>query len=166
MAIPHEKILLRASNRCWTFVRGRSCCGNLRHTDQLLFACQGIIYDIWNAAILPPEDEEWNIIKRPLLRINSEAFVYWPSSFEAVLTLCKEARANSALSWLLTVSGTVHLSLFDFSTLYPGIFFLFYKATANSQRAILLHVNNSLEFLKLVMPESISRMVPNTNEGF
>jgi platelet-activating factor acetylhydrolase len=78
----------------------------------------------------------------------------------------QEARANSALSWLLTVRGTVYLSLFDFSTLYPRIFSLFYKATANSQRAILLHVNASLEFLKLVMPESISRMVPKTNEGF
>jgi platelet-activating factor acetylhydrolase len=101
-----------------------------------------------------------------MLCINSEAFMHWPSSFEAVLTLCKEARANSVLSWLLTVHGTVHLSLFDFLTLYLGVFSLFYKATANSQRAILLHVNDSLEFLKLVMPESISRMVPNTKEGF
>jgi len=80
----------------------------LRHADRFQFAGQGIIYDIWGAAIQPPEDER-NRIKKPLLCINSEAFMYSPTHFEAVLTLGKEARANGALSWLMTVRGTVHM---------------------------------------------------------
>jgi platelet-activating factor acetylhydrolase len=75
----------------------------LRHTDRFQFAGQVIIYDIWGAAIQPPEEVEQNRIQRPLLCINSEAFMYWPSNFNAVLTLCEEAKANRALSWLMTV---------------------------------------------------------------
>lgn len=134
----------------------------LRHTDRFQFAGQGIIYDIWGAAIQPPEEER-NRIQRPILCINSEAFMYWPSNFDAVLTLCEEAKANHALSWLMTVRGTVHFSLSDFAVLYPRIISLFYKATANPHRAILLHINASLEFLKLVMPENMSTMISKAN---
>jgi platelet-activating factor acetylhydrolase len=98
-----------------------------------------------------------------LLYINSEAFMYWTSNFDAVITLCQEAKANHALAWLLTVRGTVHLSLSDFSVLYPRLFSLLYKATANPHRSILLHVFATLEFLKLVMQPNISKILPSTN---
>jgi platelet-activating factor acetylhydrolase len=110
------------------------------------------------------EDEERDRAQRPMLCINSEAFMYWPNNFEAVLTLCEGARASGALSWPMTVRGTVHPSLSDFSVLYPRIFSLFLKATANSHSAIILRVNASLEFLKFVMHENISTIVLRSNE--
>jgi platelet-activating factor acetylhydrolase len=141
---------------------GATTVGVLRHTDRFQSIGQGIIYDIWGAAIQSPEER--NRIQRLFLCINSEAFMYWSSNFKAVLALCEEAKANGALSWLMTVRGTVHLSPSDFLVLYPRIFSLFYKATANSHRAILLHVNAFLEFLKLVMSQNIFTTVPRSNE--
>jgi platelet-activating factor acetylhydrolase len=64
----------------------------------------------------------------------------------------------------MTVRGTVPLSPSDFLVLYPRIFSLLYKATANSHRAILVHVNASLEFLKLVTSQNIFVIVPRSNE--
>ncbi|KAG0651318.1 Platelet-activating factor acetylhydrolase [Hyphodiscus hymeniophilus] len=136
----------------------------LRHQKEFPFIGQGIIYDIWGAAIQPPPDKPDQRINAPLLGINSEAFMYWPDNFESVISLCKEAKDQDALVWLMTVRGSVHLSQSDFTVLYPRLSSLFLKMTINPRRAIDLNVNASLEFLKLVMPARISAMNRGTNE--
>lgn len=136
----------------------------LRHKDHFTYVGQGIIYDIWGAAIQPPEDVPEHRIHTPLLGINSEAFVYWPDNFKAVMSLCKEAKEQDQLAWLMTVRGSVHISQSDFSILYPWVSSLLLKMTVNPRRAIDLNINASLEFLRQVMPERISKMNRGTNE--
>jgi len=136
----------------------------LRHKDRFQYIGQGIIYDIWGAAIQPPEDEPRHRIDSPLLAINSEAFMYWPDNFESVMSLCQEAKDHDALVWMMTVRGSVHVSQSDFSLLYPQIASLLLKMTVNPRRAIDLNINASLEFLKIVMPARISAMNRGTNE--
>ncbi|KAL3421860.1 platelet-activating factor acetylhydrolase [Phlyctema vagabunda] len=136
----------------------------LRHHDKFTFIGQGIIYDIWGAAIQPPEDDPAHRIDAPLLGINSEAFMYWPDNFESVMSLCKEAKDHNALCWLMTVRGSVHISQSDFSILYPRVSSLLLKMTVHPQRAIDLNINASLEFLRKVMPARISSMNRGTNE--
>ncbi|RDW87630.1 hypothetical protein BP5796_03324 [Coleophoma crateriformis] len=135
----------------------------LRHHDRFQYVGQGIIYDIWGAAI-PPQDDPSHRINVPLLGINSEAFMYWPENFERVMSICKEAKQHGSLCWLMTVRGTVHISQSDFSILYPRISSLLLKMTADPRRAIDLNINASLEFLKEVMPARISAMNRGTNE--
>jgi platelet-activating factor acetylhydrolase len=136
----------------------------LRHQDRFKYVGQGIIYDIWGAAIQPPEEEPGHRIHTPLLGINSEAFMYWNDNFESVMKLCKEAKDQGALCWLMTVRGSVHLSQSDFTILYPKICSLFLKMTVNPRRAIDLNINASLEFLRHVMPDRISAMNRGRNE--
>lgn len=136
----------------------------LRHRTRFKNVGQGIIYDIWGAAIQAPPDEPDHRIHTPLLGINSEAFMYWPNNFEAVMSLCKEAKEQGALAWLLTVRGSVHITQSDFSLLYPRLSSLFLKMTVNPRRAIDLNINASLEFLREVMPARISAMNRGTNE--
>ena len=45
-----------------------------------------------------------------LLAINSLAFMYWDENFKTVTSLCEESSKRGALSWLMTVRGTVHIS--------------------------------------------------------
>ncbi len=136
----------------------------LRHQDRFQFVGQGIIYDIWGAAIQHPNEITEHRIRAPLLGINSEAFMYWPENFESVMALCKEARDQEALVWLMTVRGSVHISQSDFSLLYPRVSSILLKMTVNPQRAIDLNINASLEFLKQVMPARMSAMNRGTNE--
>lgn len=136
----------------------------LRHKDRFQHIGQGIIYDIWGAAIQPPEDDPDHRIDTPLLAINSEAFMYWRDNYEAVMSLCKEAKEKDALVWMMTVRGSVHVSQSDFSLLYPKISSFVLKMTVNPRRAIDLNINASLEFLKIVMPARISAMNRGTDE--
>jgi platelet-activating factor acetylhydrolase len=136
----------------------------LRHQDRFTYVGQGIIYDIWGAAIQPPKDEPGHRIHTPLLGINSEAFMYWNDNFESVMKLCKETKDEGGLCWLMTVRGSVHLSQSDFTILYPKICSLFLKMTVNPRRAIDLNINASLEFLRHVMPARISAMNRGRNE--
>ncbi|KAJ5037229.1 uncharacterized protein L3040_007406 [Drepanopeziza brunnea f. sp. 'multigermtubi'] len=136
----------------------------LRHEDRFQFIGQGIIYDIWGAAIQPPEAVPEHRISTPVLAINSEAFMYWPDNFDAVMSLCREAKDREALVWMMTVRGSIHVSQSDFSLLYPRVCSLLLKMTVNPRRAIDLNVNASLEFLKHVMPARISAMNRGTNE--
>jgi platelet-activating factor acetylhydrolase len=135
----------------------------LRHEDQFPYIGQGIIYDVWGGAVLPPGNEPEHRIKSPLLCINSEAFMYWSDNFQSVMSLCREAKDHDALVWLMTVRGSIHISQSDFSLLYPKLSSLFLKMTVNPRRAIDLNVNASLEFLKKVMPR-MSAMNRGTNE--
>lgn len=137
----------------------------LRHEERFDYIGQGIIYDIWGAAIQPPDCSGARCkIRRPLLGINSEAFMYWPDNFKSVMGLCKEVKGQNALCWLMTVRGSVHISQSDFSLLYPKIASLLLKMTCNPRRAIDLNINASLEFLKLVMPARMAKMNRGTDE--
>ncbi|CAD6441997.1 d909844c-607b-4d36-9ff5-a4130f1a5ddd [Sclerotinia trifoliorum] len=91
--------------------------------------------------------------------------MYWPSNFSSIMSLCREAKSRGTLCWLLTVRGSVHISQFDFSLLYPNISSFLWKMTFNPRRAIDLNINASLEFLKMVMPKRISAMNRGTDEG-
>jgi platelet-activating factor acetylhydrolase len=137
----------------------------LRSHQRFSFIGQGIIYDIWGAAIQPPTWDPGRKIHTPLLAINSEAFMYWPDNFQSVMKLCAEAKDEGQLVWLLTVRGTVHISQSDFSILYPHLCSLMLKMTVNPRRALDLNINASLEFLKLVMPKRLASMNRGTDEG-
>jgi platelet-activating factor acetylhydrolase len=136
----------------------------LRHDARFSWIGQGILYDPWGAVIEPSEKHGHCKIDKPLLAINSEAFMYWADNFNAVRSLCTEAKDQGALSWMMTVRGTVHISQSDFSVLYPHLSSLLLKMTVNPQRAIDLNINASLEFLRKVMPERISSMNRGTHE--
>ena len=131
----------------------------LRHDDRFRYVAQGIIYDIWGAGIRPPEPDE-SKIRVPLLAINSEAFTYWPSNFELVEALVKEAQDDPepAPAWLITLRGTVHVSQSDFSILFPTLCSLFLKEVANPKRALDLNINATLEFLSHTLPSSMSQV--------
>ena len=125
----------------------------LRHEDRFQWVTQGIIYDIWGLALSPGEPEPHHRIHAPLLGINSEAFMYWADNFRAARTVCQEARDHGgALTWLLTVRGTVHISQSDFPILYPHIASLVLKQTMDPRRAIDVNISASLEYLARVMP--------------
>lgn len=124
---------------------------------------QGIIYDIWGAAVRSPENPIQHHIAAPILALNSEAFTYWPSNFRTVDSLIAEARSDphSAPSWLVTVRGTIHISQSDFSILYPKISAFLLRATANPRRAMDVNVSCSFEFLRKI-DESVRELARHT----
>jgi platelet-activating factor acetylhydrolase len=126
----------------------------LRHTERFTNVQAGIIYDIWGAPIKPPADDPKHRIHLPLLGISSEAFMYWEKNWDALMSLMREASEHGAPAYLLTVRGSIHISQSDFSILYKHASSFFMKATVHPQRAIDLNVSTSLEFLRLVTPES------------
>lgn len=121
----------------------------LRHEKRFNWVSQGIIYDIWGGGTRGPSTTD-DHIHAPLLAINSEAFTYWPSNYELVSSVVKEAHPSPA--WMMTVRGTIHVSQSDFSLLYPHICSLLLKMIANPKRALDININASLEFLRMVMP--------------
>lgn len=123
----------------------------LRNADRFENVQAGIIYDIWGAPIKPPEEDARHRIHSPLLGINSEAFMYWQTNFDAVMTLMNEAKEQGAPAFLCTVRGSVHISQSDFSVLYKHACSFFLKATVHPQRAIDLNISASLEFLRDVI---------------
>ena len=127
----------------------------LRHADRFQWVSQGIMYDIWGMALEPPKSEPRHRINAPLLGINSEAFMYWADNFDAARFVCEEAKAHGALTWLMTVRGTVHISQSDFPILYPHIASLVLKQTMDPRRAIDVNISASLEYLAKVMPTPI-----------
>ena len=127
----------------------------LRNKDRFQWVKQGIIYDIWGAPVKPASDTEHRI-NTPLLGINSEAFMYWQENLDTAISLCREAEEQGALSWLMTVRGTVHLSQSDFCVLYPRLVALLLKQTLKPQRAIDINISASLEFLTSVMPQPLA----------
>jgi platelet-activating factor acetylhydrolase len=140
----------------------------LRNADRFENVQAGIIYDIWGAPIKPPEEDQRHRIHSPLLGINSEAFMYWQTNFDAVMALMNEASEQGAPAFLCTVRGSVHISQSDFSVLYKHACSLFLKATVNPQRAIDLNISASLEFLRDVGAESSGKSIIErclTDEG-
>jgi platelet-activating factor acetylhydrolase len=140
----------------------------LRNADRFENVQAGIIYDIWGAPIKPPEEDHRHRIHSPLLGINSEAFMYWQTNFDAVMALMNEASEQGAPAFLCTVRGSVHISQSDFSVLYKHLCSFFLKATVHPQRAIDLNISASLEFLRDVGAESSGKSIIErclTDEG-
>jgi platelet-activating factor acetylhydrolase len=94
-----------------------------------------------SAPIKPPASEPEHRIHLPILGINSEAFMYWQSNFDAVQSLMKEASEHGSPAYLLTVRGSVHVSQSDFSVLYRHVMSFFMKATVHPNRAIDLNIS-------------------------
>lgn len=119
----------------------------------------GIIYDIWGAPLTTSNDDPENKICRPLLGINSEAFMYWKANLDAVTALMHETKDQGAPAYLCTVRGSVHVSQSDFTILYPHICSFFLKATVHPQRAIDLNISASLEFLHSVLDAGAGKSI-------
>lgn len=137
----------------------------LRMGKRFHYLSQGIIYDIWGAGTKPLEKEDpGNLIRTPILAINSEAFTYWPKNYELVNAVIGEAQNSPepAPSWLMTVRGTIHVSQSDFPLIWPHICSIVLKNIANPKRALDININASLEFLGSVMPADMAQV----NRGY
>ncbi|KAF2668800.1 hypothetical protein BT63DRAFT_285794 [Microthyrium microscopicum] len=124
----------------------------LRQTSRFPYIGQGVIYDIWAAPVIQSGQNRAKV-SRPLLAINSEAFMYWQQNFDVVTNLLEEAKSQKQPAWSLTVRGSVHISQSDFSVLYPHLCAMIFGMTANPKRAIDLNIGATLEFLKLIRSE-------------
>lgn len=126
----------------------------LRLNDDFPWIGQGILLDAWGTATpeVQPGRAEQRITK-PLLSIGSEAFMHWSENYEKVESICEEANQNCALSWMITVRGSTHMSQTDFAVLFPKWMDLFIKTLIHPQRGIHLTVAPTLEFLKIVLPQ-------------
>jgi len=81
-----------------------------RHQNHFQWVSQAIMYDVWGMAISSLEHDFKHRIRVSLLGINSEAFMYWPDNFNVAKAICEEVRQHGSLCWLMTLSGTVHIS--------------------------------------------------------
>ncbi|EGO51455.1 hypothetical protein NEUTE1DRAFT_52085 [Neurospora tetrasperma FGSC 2508] len=124
----------------------------LRLREDFTWISQGILLDAWGPA-MPEADSEEHKIQKPILAIGSEAFMHWKDNFERVENICLEAREAGVPSWMTTIRGSVHLAAADFAVLYPNWMSLLMKSLVNPKRAIQLHVESALEFLRMTLPE-------------
>lgn len=124
----------------------------LRLNDRFHWIGQGILLDAWGPAAPEAKPGSDQRITKPLLSIGSEAFMYWTENMDRISDICKEAKDDGALCWMLTVRGSTHLSQTDFAVLYPKAMSNIIKTLVHPLRGIHLTVASSLEFLKLVLP--------------
>lgn len=111
-----------------------------------------MVTDVESTPINLPENNRTKISK-PLLAINSEAFMYWQPNMTSIENLISEARSARQPAWSLTVRGSVHINQSDFPILYPGLVALGFGMTANPQRTLDLNIGATLEYLKIVRAE-------------
>ncbi|CAJ2500428.1 Uu.00g032810.m01.CDS01 [Anthostomella pinea] len=123
-----------------------------RQEDRFPWIGQGILLDAWGPATPKLGEVAHSPLQKPILMINSEAFMHWPENFQRLDDIGREARDGGALCWMLTIKGSAHLSQSDFALLYPHWISLLMKAVTDPRRAIYLTVNASMEFLKRVLP--------------
>lgn len=121
-------------------------------TESLSWVGQGIILDAWGPATPRAGENPSHRVKKPLLSIGSEAFMHWQENFDRLVDVCNEARGENALTWMMTIRGSTHLSQTDFAVLYSTWTDLFMKTLVNPLRAIYLTISPSLEFLKITLP--------------
>ncbi|KAI0881523.1 platelet-activating factor acetylhydrolase, isoform II-domain-containing protein [Annulohypoxylon maeteangense] len=157
----------------WSAWKGRLFLGNItamghsfggattveivRQSDRFPYISQGILLDTWGQATPKPGEITHQSLQKPLLAINSEAFMHWPENFERLSDIAREAKDGGAFCWMMTIKGSTHLSQTDFAILYPRWMSIFMKTVVNPRRAVYLTVNSSLEFLSRVLPpESIA----------
>ncbi|KAL0935186.1 platelet-activating factor acetylhydrolase [Colletotrichum truncatum] len=121
-------------------------------SESLSWVGQGIILDAWGSATPRAGEDARHRVKKPLLAIGSEAFMHWQENFDRLVDICNEARAENALTWMLTIRGSTHLSQTDFAILYSTWMDLLMKTLVNPLRAIYLTISPTLEFLKITLP--------------
>jgi platelet-activating factor acetylhydrolase len=124
----------------------------VRQRGRFSWVGQGILLDVWGPATSTLGEATHESLQKPILAINSEAFMHWSDNFQKLVDICKEARSNNAPCWMLTVKGSTHLSQSDFAVLYPHLMSLLTKTIVNPRRAVYLTVNSCFEFLKRVLP--------------
>ncbi|KAH9997178.1 platelet-activating factor acetylhydrolase [Xylariaceae sp. FL0662B] len=124
----------------------------VRQSSRFPWIGQGILLDTWGQATPQSGDVAQSPVRKPILMVNSEAFMLWPENFERLSEIVKQATGEGALCWMLTIKGSTHLSQTDFAILYPHWMSYMAKTIVNPRRAVYLTVNSSLEFLKRVLP--------------
>ncbi|KAI1414911.1 platelet-activating factor acetylhydrolase [Hypoxylon sp. FL1857] len=127
----------------------------VRESERFPYISQGILLDAWGQATPKAGEVTHQVLCKPLLAINSEAFMHWPENFKRLSDIVKDARDGGAPCWMMTIKGSTHLSQTDFAVLYPHWMSLFMKTMINPRRAVYLTVNSSLEFLSRVLPPEI-----------
>ncbi|OTA68552.1 platelet-activating factor acetylhydrolase [Hypoxylon sp. EC38] len=137
----------------------------VRESNRFPYVGQGILLDAWGQATPKAGELSHQSLRKPLLAINSEAFMHWPENFKRLSDIAKEARDGGACCWMMTIKGSTHLSQTDFAILYPHWMSLFMKTMVNPRRAVYLTVNSSLEFLSRVLPPEITARYGWINEG-
>ncbi|KAI1138189.1 platelet-activating factor acetylhydrolase [Hypoxylon sp. FL0543] len=137
----------------------------VRESQRFPYISQGILLDTWGQATPKAGEATHQSLRKPLLAINSEAFMHWPENFKRLSDITNEAREGGAPCWMMTIKGSTHLSQTDFAILYPHWMSLFMKTVVNPRRAVYLTVNSSLEFLSRVLPCEITANKVWTEEG-
>ncbi|KAI2604583.1 platelet-activating factor acetylhydrolase [Hypoxylon fragiforme] len=128
----------------------------IREKERFSYIGQGILLDAWGQAIPEVESVAHQPLNKPLLAVNSEAFMHWPENFKRLSDFIGEAKDAGALCWMLTIKGSTHLSQTDFAILYPHWMSFFMKTMVNPRRAVYLTVNSCLEFLNRVLPAKVA----------
>ncbi|KAF4919507.1 Platelet-activating factor acetylhydrolase [Colletotrichum viniferum] len=121
-------------------------------TESLGWVGQGIILDAWGPATPRAGENARHRVKKPLLSIGSEAFMHWQDNFDRLVEICNEARGQEALTWMMTIKGSTHLTQTDFAILYATWMDILMKTLVNPRRGIYLTVSPALEFLKITLP--------------
>lgn len=119
----------------------------LRQNDGFDYVSQAVIYDLWGIPLQEVDQRAEHSIRVPLLFVMSEAFMYWSANVNATNRICEEVRKSGAPSFLMTIRGTVHISISDFCLLYSHLATLLLKTTMGSVRAIDVAIDASLEFV-------------------
>ncbi|KAI1075029.1 platelet-activating factor acetylhydrolase, isoform II-domain-containing protein [Whalleya microplaca] len=147
-----ERLLLQNVTAMGHSFGGATTVQMVRQSAQFPWIGQGILLDAWGQATPQHGDVVRSPLQKPILTINSEAFMLWPENFERLSEVVKEATDGGAPCWMLTIKGSTHLSQTDFAILYPHWMSYMVKTIVNPRRAVYLTVNSSLEFLKRVLP--------------
>ncbi|KAI5865859.1 platelet-activating factor acetylhydrolase, isoform II-domain-containing protein [Durotheca rogersii] len=137
----------------------------VRESDRFPYIGQGILLDVWGPATPKVGELTHQSLRKPLLAVNSEAFMYWAENFERLGDIASEAKSGGAACWMMTVKGSTHLSQTDFAVLYPRWVSLFMKTLVNPRRAVYLTVNASLEFLNRILPPEFTVRCGWADEG-
>ncbi|KAI2616061.1 platelet-activating factor acetylhydrolase, isoform II-domain-containing protein [Hypoxylon sp. NC1633] len=137
----------------------------VRQSDRFPYIGQGILLDAWGQATPQKGEVTHQTLRKPLLAINSEAFMHWPENFKRLGDIAREAKGEGALTWMMTIKGSTHLSQTDFAILYPHWMSFFIKTLVNPRRAMYLTVNSCLEFLNRVLPPEFTSGSDWVDEG-
>ncbi|KAI1384148.1 platelet-activating factor acetylhydrolase [Hypoxylon trugodes] len=147
-----DRLLLRNVTVMGHSFGGATTVEVVRQNDRFPYIGQGILLDAWGQATPKAGEVTHQSLSKPLLAINSEAFMHWPENFQRLSDIAREARDGGALCWMMTIKGSTHLSQTDFAILYPHWMSLLMKTMVNPRRAVYLTVNSSLEFLNRALP--------------
>lgn len=130
-----DRLLLRNVTTMGHSFGGATTVEIVRQNDRFPYIGQGILLDAWGQATPKVGEVTHQSLCKPLLAIDSEAFMHWPENFKRICDIGEEARNGGALCWMLTIKGSTHLSQTDFAILYPHWMSFFMKTIVNPKRA-------------------------------